>query len=154
MFDKIFLSKEKRLQKERDRETYGTKEWKKDQLSKAYEDSKFKGQLAGARGQGFRAGKQQRHGSGFGGAFQGFSAGMQAFERGGNALIGDVNLGGIGGGLSNGGFEGIGFGGMLNMGRKQKTQRHHKRSPRNRANGSAITINVNTAQNHRKKGRR
>lgn len=118
---------ERQKQKAIDRETYGTKEWKKDQLKKAEQEQEFKGELAGRRQRGYQRGLERgKQGGGLGGIMGGFSAGMKAFNEGGKALVGDYDVGNIGQGMGAFNMDGaFGMGGGRK--RKQPSKRKQRR---------------------------
>ncbi len=108
-----------------ERETAGTKAWRRDQLNKAEQEFEFKGELQGRRSRGYQRGLER--GRGGGGTMASIGRGIQAFDAAAGELIGDVDLGGIGGGLQ-GDFSGIGFGGMMDRGHPKQHRRPRPRS--------------------------
>jgi len=84
----------------------------KAEARKAEMSAMKEGMIAGARKKGYRKGLAK--GSGQGGIMGSLAAGARAFEVGGKALVGDVDFGGIGKGLS------------MDFGTEPKRRRHRK----------------------------
>jgi len=79
-----------------------------------------KGRIARAKKEGYRKGASG------GGLMRSFSAGLKSFEAGAKTLTGDVDFGGIGGGLA---YPGMG-GGSSKQRAKPRTRRHSRKRRR------------------------